>query len=222
MAGALRRLPLAPVQAAALAGSGRCGLAARLEGPGPLRVQRSCLFGVRGLLRRATLLAGLALLLLLLEGGHAREGGSTFGTLSSGSWRTQSRSGRSATTVRSAVESCKSEAFLDEAIAGTATGSPNVLVVSFSTTWCGPCKLMDPKVAELSKVFAEKASFIKVMGDKDENDGIRIMRREGVRTVPLYQIYKDGQKVDSFSGADPDALTRNIEKHTGMSAPAAA
>lgn len=31
---------------------------------------------------------------------------------------------------------------------------PNVLIVGYSTTWCGPCKLMDPKAAESFSRFA--------------------------------------------------------------------
>ncbi|CAE8617624.1 unnamed protein product, partial [Polarella glacialis] len=124
----------------------------------------------------------------------------------------------SSETSEGGPESCESLASLDEAIAKTAKGSPNVLIVSFSTTWCGPCKLMDPKVKELSQIFSEKATFIKVLGDVAGTEGIQIMKREGIRTVPLYQIYKDGEKVSSISGADAEALTRNIELHTGMSA----
>merc|ERR1719443_1935461 len=118
-------------------------------------------------------------------------------------------------TSTEAVKTCESEAFLDEAIASTLNGSPSVLVVTYSTTWCGPCKLMDPKVHELSDTFSKDAVFIKVTGDKSDNDGMRIMKREGVRTVPFYQIYKEGKKVDSVSGADAEALQSAIVQHTG-------
>lgn len=118
-----------------------------------------------------------------------------------------------------AVNDCTTVAGLDEAIAKTSSDSePKVLVVSFSTTWCGPCKLMDPKVKELSEIFSEKATFLKVMGDRAGTEGMDIMKRESVRTVPLYQIYKGGEKVASISGADAEALTRTIEEHTGMKA----
>eukprot|EP00439_Symbiodinium_sp_Y106_P017995 s6918_g2.t1 len=125
--------------------------------------------------------------------------------------------GRDPNVARNAVEDVATIQELDDAIARTAQGEPNVLIVGFSTTWCGPCKLMDPKVKELSEIFEAKATFLKVMGDKAA-EGMQIMKREGVRTVPLYQIYKDGQKVGSVSGADAEALTSKIEQHTGMKA----
>lgn len=160
-------------------------------------------------LPRVVLLATAGLALLLAAVGAGARSAAFAGAASHGRQGDRARSTRSLVSRR-AVQPCRSEAFLDEAIANTASAAKNVLVVSFSTTWCGPCKLMDPKVNELSELFAEKSTFIKVP------DGIRIMKREGVRTVPLYQIYKDGQKVDSVSGADAVALTQYIEKHTGM------
>eukprot|EP00929_Paragymnodinium_shiwhaense_P051185 TRINITY_DN25776_c0_g2_i1.p1 TRINITY_DN25776_c0_g2~~TRINITY_DN25776_c0_g2_i1.p1 ORF type:complete len:200 (-),score=54.79 TRINITY_DN25776_c0_g2_i1:296-895(-) len=117
--------------------------------------------------------------------------------------------------ARGAVTECEGEAALDEAIEKTKSDG-NIFVVCYSTTWCGPCKLMDPKVQELSEVFAEKASFSKVIGDKEGNDGKKIMRREGVRTVPLYQIYKDGEKVGSVAGANFEDLKNELETHTGL------
>ncbi|CAL1151575.1 unnamed protein product [Cladocopium goreaui] len=126
------------------------------------------------------------------------------------------KAGRSAVALAAVVDVTTAEE-LDEAIAKTAQEEPNVLIVGYSTTWCGPCKLMDPKVKELSEMFEGKASFLKVMGDKDAAR-MQIMKREQVRTVPLYQIYKDGQKVGSVSGADAERLTSKIEQHTGMKA----
>ena len=123
----------------------------------------------------------------------------------------------SSAVARAAVLDIKSAEELDDAIARTSREEPNVLIVGYSTTWCGPCKLMDPKVKELSETFEGKASFLKVMGDKDAAR-MQIMKREHVRTVPLYQIYKDGQKVGSVSGADAERLTSKIEQHTGMKA----
>jgi len=113
-----------------------------------------------------------------------------------------------------AVEECQGEPFIDDAIEATSRGPPHVLVLSFSTTWCGPCKLMDPKVKDLSDKYVETARFIKIMGDKDP-DGVELMKREGVRSVPQYHIYKDGQRVDSIQGAKYDDLVASLGEHVG-------
>lgn len=119
--------------------------------------------------------------------------------------------GHSRDVARRAVQTCSSVASLDEAIASTAGGG--ILVVSFSTTWCGPCKLMEPKVEELSDAYSGRARFAKVVGDKGSG-GALMLKREGVRAVPYYAIYKGAQKIDSVSGADPSALENALARHT--------
>jgi len=107
---------------------------------------------------------------------------------------------------------CEGEAFIDDAIKASAEAGPAVLVLSFSTTWCGPCKLMDPKVAQLSDNFDGKARFIKIVGDKDP-DGMQLMKRYGVRSVPQYHVYKGGNKVAAISGAKYDELLATLQEH---------
>ncbi|CAK0861113.1 unnamed protein product [Prorocentrum cordatum] len=101
---------------------------------------------------------------------------------------------------------------VDAAIAATGEGGP-LLVLSFSTSWCGPCKLMDPKVDQLSEDFAGKAQFIKILGDKDP-DGLKILQREGVKSVPQYHIFKGGEKVQQVLGAKYDELVEALKTHT--------
>lgn len=43
----------------------------------------------------------------------------------------------------------------------TAENQDKLIVVDYSTTWCGPCKLILPKFEELAEEFNE-AIFIKV------------------------------------------------------------
>ena len=37
----------------------------------------------------------------------------------------------------------------DEIVAG-----PKPVLVDYYATWCGPCRLMEPKIAEIAKEFA--------------------------------------------------------------------
>jgi len=113
--------------------------------------------------------------------------------------------------ARSAVDPCKGEAQVDGAIEVTKE-SADVLVLSFGASWCGPCKALDPKVAALSETFAGRAQFIKIVGDKDP-DGSKIMRREGVRALPEYHIFKDGEKVEVIKGVQYDQLVKSLQKY---------
>ena len=39
-----------------------------------------------------------------------------------------------------------------------------MLVIDYSTTWCGPCKVIAPKFEELSNTYQD-AIFLKCVGD---------------------------------------------------------
>lgn len=102
-----------------------------------------------------------------------------------------------------------SEASFDSTI--TSAGS-NLVVVDYSTTWCGPCKVIAPKFEELSDKYPD-AVFLKVIGDATPTAS-QLMKREGVRSVPSFHYFKDGEKVDVVNGANADAIEAAITKHT--------
>jgi len=83
--------------------------------------------------------------------------------------------------------------------------------VDFATTWCGPCKVMEPKVTALSEQYGD-AIFYKVTGDASA-DASALMKREGVRAVPSFHFWKNGEKVDVVNGANIDAVTSSLQKH---------
>lgn len=76
-----------------------------------------------------------------------------------------------------------------------------VTVVDFHATWCGPCKEIAPFVDKLSKDF-EDANFVKV--DVDEVSDVAA--ECGVRTIPTFMIFRNGEKVSEVAGANPAAL----------------
>lgn len=101
-----------------------------------------------------------------------------------------------------------SEASFDSTI--SSAGS-NLVVVDYSTTWCGPCKVIAPKFDELSDKYPD-AVFLKVIGDATPTAS-QLMKREGVRSVPSFHYFKNGEKVDVVNGANADAIEAAITKH---------
>jgi thioredoxin 1 len=108
----------------------------------------------------------------------------------------------------SAVVDIGSESAFDQTIA-SAGGS--LVVVDYSTTWCGPCKVIAPKFEELSEKYGD-AVFLKVIGDASP-DASKLMKREGVRSVPSFHYFKNGEKVDVVNGANAEAIEAAIAKH---------
>lgn len=92
-----------------------------------------------------------------------------------------------------------------------AAAEGKLLIVDYSTTWCGPCKMMAPKFDDMSNRYTQ-AVFVKVVGDSTPEAG-QLLKREGVRSVPAFHFWKNGKRVDSISGADPERLEDVILQH---------
>lgn len=86
-----------------------------------------------------------------------------------------------------------------------------LVVVDYSTTWCGPCKVIAPKFEELSDKYPE-AVFLKVIGDASP-EASKLMKREGVRSVPSFHYFVNGEKVDVVNGANAEAIEAAISNY---------
>nr|ABK24945.1 unknown [Picea sitchensis]ABK25545.1 unknown [Picea sitchensis] len=80
-----------------------------------------------------------------------------------------------------------------------------LVVVDFTATWCGPCRVISPVFVELSKKFPE-IFFLKV--DVDE---LRDVAQEwDVEAMPTFIFIRDGRAVDKVVGAKKDDLERKV------------
>ncbi|GKY93427.1 hypothetical protein MPSEU_000310200 [Mayamaea pseudoterrestris] len=110
------------------------------------------------------------------------------------------------TSARHAVLSIDNEATFDQTISAN-----KMVVIDYSTTWCGPCKVIAPKFDELSNKYTQ-ATFVKVIGDASP-EASKLMKREGVRSVPSFHYFVNGEKVDVVNGANAEAIEAAISKH---------
>jgi len=93
----------------------------------------------------------------------------------------------------------------------TVAAAEGLVVIDYSTTWCGPCKVIAPKFEELSGAYPN-AVFIKVIGDSS-SEASKLMKRESVRSVPAFHFFKGGVKIDVVNGANIEALEGAIKKN---------
>ncbi|XP_075948724.1 thioredoxin-like [Anarhichas minor] len=84
-----------------------------------------------------------------------------------------------------------------------------LVVVDFTATWCGPCKIIGPKFhALVSKPENKNVVFMKV--DVDQADDVS--KDCKINSMPTFHFYKNGKKVDEFSGADEKKLLATLDK----------
>ena len=72
----------------------------------------------------------------------------------------------------------------------------SVLVDMFAT-WCGPCKMMAPIVAQLAE---EYKGSVKV-GKLDIDQNVDIVAQYKIMSVPTFLVIKDGEVVKKLIGA---------------------
>jgi len=90
----------------------------------------------------------------------------------------------------------------------TATAGAGLIAVQISTKTCGPCKVVYPTFVGLSNELP-KVTFVKIMGDTDL-ESRALMKEWGVRVVPLFYLFRNGEKVGEWSGAKADVLRDNV------------
>ena len=71
------------------------------------------------------------------------------------------------------------------------------LVVDFWATWCAPCRMIAPIIAELAEEYDGKV----VVGKCDVEDADEIASECGIRNIPTILFLKNGEVVDKFVGA---------------------
>ena len=71
------------------------------------------------------------------------------------------------------------------------------VLVDFTATWCGPCKMVAPLVDELADEYEGRVRVVKL--DIDESPGTA--SKYGIRGVPTLLVFKDGRPVAQQVGA---------------------
>ncbi len=73
------------------------------------------------------------------------------------------------------------------------------VLVDFWATWCGPCKMAEPIIEELSETYKDKVVFVKVDVDQNPSESGKL----GVMSIPTTILFKGGKEIGrqvGFSG----------------------
>ncbi len=94
--------------------------------------------------------------------------------------------------------------------------SPKPVVVDFYATWCGPCKILSPRLDKLAGSFTNKIKFVKINVDEAPD----LSQRFNIQGIPTLLFFKDGKVVDGVVGLmSSDDLRSHLEALAGTTAP---
>ena len=73
------------------------------------------------------------------------------------------------------------------------------VLVDFWATWCGPCMMLSPVIAELAEELEGKVKVGKVNVDEEDE----LAQKFGIMSIPSIFVVKDGKIANSTVGAIP-------------------
>ncbi|KAL8150184.1 hypothetical protein V2J09_019992 [Rumex salicifolius] len=85
--------------------------------------------------------------------------------------------------------------------------SNKLIVIDFTASWCGPCKLIEPFFNELATKYTD-VDFVKI----DVDELMDVGRQFGVQTMPTFLFIKRGQEIDRTVGVKKEELQKKIDK----------
>ena len=80
------------------------------------------------------------------------------------------------------------------------------VLADFWAAWCGPCQTLMPILSRLADEYQGKFFLAKINSDNEQE----LAARYGVRSLPTVKLFRNGQVVDEFMGAQPEKTIRAL------------
>jgi thioredoxin 1 len=82
------------------------------------------------------------------------------------------------------------------------------VIVDFHAGWCGPCKVLGPRLEKLMATYVGKADFAKV----DIDDCFDLAEKYSVNSIPTVIAIKGGKEIAKFTGLiDEDKMKQFVK-----------
>lgn len=73
------------------------------------------------------------------------------------------------------------------------------VMIKFTASWCGPCRVIQPILEEVAKEVEGKAEIVKL----DIDDSSELAAKFKVKSIPTMIVFKNGEAIKTQIGSVP-------------------
>ena len=96
--------------------------------------------------------------------------------------------------------------FVDTAELKELLAKEKLVVVDYTASWCGPCKVLAPSIDRLATEYQDKATVVKVDIEKNSDNA----KEYGIRSIPAVLVFDSGEIAERVVGNQPYETYSNI------------
>jgi thioredoxin 1 len=85
--------------------------------------------------------------------------------------------------------------------------SDKPVLVDFWAEWCGPCRLLTPKIEQMARDFDGRVKFGKLDTDANRDTAMKY----GISAIPTVILFKDGQPAQRIVGLRENEIRQALE-----------
>src|SRR5690606_265602 len=94
------------------------------------------------------------------------------------------------------------------------TSAQTPVLLDIWAPWCGPCKALSPVLEKLEREYGGRFKLAKLNSGEQPEIAGQLSQAFGVRSIPFCVLFDQGQPIDGFVGAQPEAQVRQfLDRH---------
>lgn len=87
---------------------------------------------------------------------------------------------------------------------------PGLIVLDYTASWCGPCRIISPHIDKLAEEYSDRAQVFKVDLDQNKENAKKFQ----IKSIPAVLIFKDGELVEHMVGkASYETFSETLNKY---------